>query len=210
MAASTPPAASERSGDGRVPSPAPSDAPSGAPSGAACPASCPAPARAGAAPPQPGPPLAKGGFTIREYEVRVWDMARHVLHPTFLYVLAVVAAGTRLTAHPLLDRPGVGGWIEAGLFLAAFLGAWACFYSTLLRDAGLPSLTITVLVPLAVVAAAAVFLAFPPPASMSAEAFAAAVALLVGPGPVGWAVTMVRWRRHRRAAAPLLGGDTTS
>lgn len=144
------------------------------------------------------PDTVKGGFTLREYEARVWDMARHVLHPTFLYLLAVIVGGTRLHAHPILDEPGTGRLVEAGYFAAAFLGAWACFYSTLLRDAGLPSLTITVLVPLAFAAAAAAFLAFPAPSAMTRTEFALAAALLVGPGPVGWVATMVRWRRHRR------------
>jgi hypothetical protein len=66
---------------------------------------------------------------------------------------------------------------------------------------------VTVLVPLAAAAAVAVFLAFPAPAAMDRGTFALAAALLVGPGPVGWALTMVRWRRHRRAQAALLAED---
>jgi len=162
-----------------------------------------------AVPQQPSPsaePKTKGGFTLREYEVRVWDMARHVLHPTFLYVLAVVVGGTRLVQHPIVDERGTGTLVEAGLFVAAFLGAWACFYSTLLRDAGLRSLAVTLLVPLAFAVTAALFVAFPAPPEMSRGEFALAAALLVGPGPVGWVLTLVRWRRHRREQAAATEG----
>ena len=148
---------------------------------------------------------AKGGFSVREYETRVWDMAKHVLHATFLYVLAVVVGGTRLLFHPLADEPGTGAFVEAAIFAAGFLGAWACFYSTLLRDAGLRSLAITLLVPLAWAAAAALFFVFPESAAMTRGEFALAAALLVGPGPIGWVATMVRWRRHRREHASVLG-----
>src|SRR5262245_19114184 len=89
----------------------------------------------------------RGGFTIKEYEGRVWDMARHQIHPTFLFVAAQVAAATRLLAHPAYAGDGAG-LREAALFLAGFLGAWGCFYSTLLRVAGLRSLTVTFVVPL--------------------------------------------------------------
>ena len=76
----------------------------------------------------------RGGFPLREYERRVWDMAKHQLHPTFLFVAAQVAGATRLVAHASFAESG--GWAREGaLFLASFLGAWACLYSTLLRVA---------------------------------------------------------------------------
>jgi hypothetical protein len=151
-----------------------------------------------------GPQRTRGGFTIPEYERRVWDMARHLVHPAAFYAVPVVAGGARLLGHPLLDDRGVGAAIEVALFLAAFLGAWACFYSTLLRDAGLPSRAVTVLVPLAWVVALVLWLAVPPPETLSARGFALAAAALAGPGPVAWLFTMARWRRHRREHAALL------
>ncbi|MCE9636805.1 MAG: hypothetical protein K8T90_13965 [Planctomycetes bacterium] len=144
------------------------------------------------------------GFTVKEYEARVWDMARHVLHPSGLYVLAVVAGASRLLQSPIADEPGSGAWIEFAIFLAAFLGAWACVFSTLLREAGLTSLTVTLLVPLAVLAAVAVWTVFPAPEMMTGKVFAAGAALLVAPAPPAWVLTMIRWRRHRAEQAEIL------
>ena len=112
------------------------------------------------------PDAPRGGFTIREYERHVWDMARHLIHPTFVYVAVFVAAGTRLSMHALYSETGVGGVREGALFLAGFLGAWACFYSTLLRDSGLRSVAVTVLVPLAAATAVVVFAVLPGPSEI--------------------------------------------
>jgi hypothetical protein len=151
----------------------------------------------------PDDPSPRGGFSVREYEKHVWDMAKHQLHPTFVYVAAQVAGATRLLAHPAFEGPG--GWaLETGLFLAGFLGAWACFYSTLLRVAGLKSVAVTLLVPAAALAAAAAWFAFPKPSEMSRATLLVAAALLSGPGVVGWAFTLLRWRAARRDAAGLL------
>jgi hypothetical protein len=142
----------------------------------------------------------RGGFTVKEYERRVWDMARHQIHPTFLYVAAQVAGATRLLDHPAYLLAG-GTLREIALFVAGLLGAWACFYSTLLRVAGMRSLAVTILVPLAVLAALAIWFAFPPVDAMSRGALLAAELSLAGPGVVGWALTMRRWRAARREAA---------
>lgn len=145
----------------------------------------------------------RGGLPMREYEKRVWDMAKHQLHPTALFVAAQVAGATRLLDHPAFD--GRGGWaLEAGLFLAGYLGAWACFYSTLLRVAGLKSFAVTALVPAAALAAAATWLVFPQPSEMSRSTLLVAAALLAGPGVLGWGLTLLRWRAARRDAASLL------
>lgn len=155
-------------------------------------------------PPTPEPRRVAGGFTVREYEHRVWDMSRHLLHPAFLYVLAVVAGGTRLLQHPLTDETATSAALHAALFTGAFLGAWACFYSTLLRDAGLPSLTVTILVPAAALAAILVWAAFPAPPEMARATLWLAAACLVAPAPPAFVVTLVHWRRLRREHAHLL------
>lgn len=144
----------------------------------------------------------RGGFSLREYEKRVWDMAKHQIHPTFLFAAAQVAGATRLLDHPayLLDG-GIAR--EIALFVAGFLGAWACFYSTLLRVAGLKSLAVTILVPLAVVVALAIWFVFPAPDAMSRSALLAAELSLVAPGVLGWVLTMRRWHVARRDAAAL-------
>jgi len=145
----------------------------------------------------------RGGLTIREYERHVWDMAKHQIHPTFLFVAAQVVGATRLLEHPAFDAPG--GWaLELALFVAGFLGAWACFYSTLLRVAGFKSVAVTVLVPLAWATAGALWFAVPAPAELSRGTLLVAAAALVQPGVVGWAMTLIRWRAARRRAASLL------
>jgi hypothetical protein len=154
--------------------------------------------------PDPEPRRIAGGFTVKEYEARVWDMAKHVLHPTGLYVVAYVAGATRLLAHPLLDEPGTSAAVEISLFLGGFLGAWACFWSTMLRDAGLPSRTVTFLVPLAAVTALALWGALPRPAEMDGRMFAAAAITLGAPAVVAWIVTWLQWRRQRAAHIDLL------
>jgi hypothetical protein len=158
------------------------------------------------APPAPDDAAHRGGLSMRDYEKRVWDMAKHQLHPTGLFVLAQVVGATRLVEHPLFDAPG--GWsLELALFLAGFLGAWACFYSTLLRVAGLRSLAVTVLVPLAALVAALVWLALPAPGQMPRTTLFAAAGALALPGVVGWVVTLIRWRAARREAASLLAPE---
>lgn len=147
----------------------------------------------------------RGGFTTREYGARVWDMARHQIHPTFLYVAAQVAAATRLLGHAAYASPG-GGGREAALFAAGFLGAWACFHSTLLRVAGLRSLAVTFLVPLAVLAAVAVWFVLPAPDVMSRDTLLASELALGLPGIAGFVFTLRRWRAARREAADIVAG----
>ena len=133
-------------------------------------------------------------------------MARTQIHPAFLFVAAQVAGATRLLSHAAYEDGG-GSLREAALFLAGFLGAWACFYSTLLRVAGLRSLAVTVLVPAAALAAVAIWTLFPAPAAMSPTQLLAAEASLVLPGVIGWVLTMRRWRAARREAARLLDAE---
>lgn len=160
-------------------------------------------------PAAPAPESAhRGGFTVAEYERHVWDMARHQIHPTFIFVAAQVAAATRLLAHPAYAADGA--WLrEAALFLGGFLGAWGCFYSTLLRVAGLRSVAVTILVPLAAIVALAIWFALPAPDAMSRATLLAAELALVLPGVAGWALTMRRWRRARREAG-IAAGETSS
>jgi hypothetical protein len=148
-------------------------------------------------------PAARAGMSVPEYEARAWDMARNLVHPAAFYVVIQVVGLTRLTAHPVFREPGAG-WLELALFVASFLGAWAVFYSTMLRDAGLRSLTVTFLVPLAFLALVVGWVALPAVVAMSDRDLATAALALVAPGPVAWIVTMVRWSRARREMAAML------
>lgn len=145
-------------------------------------------------------------MTLEQYEWHVWDMAKNVVHVPAIYAVAQVVGLTRLLPHPWFQQPGAGLWREIAVFVCGFLGAWAVFYSTLLRDAGLRSWTVTFLVPAAVLVAIALWAFFPPVDEMSATTALVGAALLAGPGPVGWVVTMRRWRIERRRAADLLEG----
>ena len=148
-------------------------------------------------------PAAEAGLTVAEYERRVWDMSRNLVHPAALYALVQVIGLTRLTSHAGFHQPTTGWW-EWALFLASFLGAWAVFYSTLLRDAGLRSLTVSVLVPLAVVTLAVSWIALPGLGDMTASQALWSSIALAGPGPLAWIVTMLRWRKARREATAML------
>jgi hypothetical protein len=148
----------------------------------------------------------RGGLTVREYERHVWDMAKHQIHPTFVFVAAQVAGATRLLDHAVFQESR--GWaLETAFFVAGFLGAWACFYSTLLRVSGLKSVAVTILAPTAVLAALAVWFVFPATAEMSRGQVLAAALLLVLPGVIGWPLTMRRWSAARREASSLLAED---
>lgn len=164
--------------------------------------------------PDPRPPLdddeglrRRGGFAVKEYEARVWDMARHLIHPAAIYVAACVAGGVRLLGHPVFDEGGSAAALELAMFACVFLGGWACFLSTLLRDAGLASATVTILAPLAVAAAVALWTVFPPPAAagrppMDGTLLAAALFLQFAPALPAFAVTWTRWRRLRKEHVP--------
>ncbi len=148
-------------------------------------------------------PAARAGMSVAEYDWRVRDMAKNLVHPAALYAIAQVAGLTKLLPHPVFAAEG-GGWREAAAFACSFLGAWAVLLSTLLRDAGLRSQTVTWLVPLAVVSALAVWLVLPGVDALGAGSAAAAAAVLVVPGPVAWGLTVRRWRSERRRVAALL------
>ena len=157
---------------------------------------------------------ARAGMSVPEYERRVWDMSRNLVHPAALYALIEVVGLTRLLSHPVFHREGSGAfgpvrW-EWLLFLASFLGAWAAFYSTLLRDAGLRSRTVTVLVPAALGALLLSFVAFPALDEMSDGHALTAALLLAAPGPLAWVVTMRRWRSAEREVRRILGEEDSA
>ncbi len=156
-----------------------------------------------------GSPAARAGLPVPEYKRRVWDMAKHLVHPAGIYALLQVLGMTRLLAHPLFEEPGAAWGREIALFAAGFLGAWAVLLSTLLRDAGLRSMTVTLLVPLTALGCGAVWFAFPAPDRMDESTLLMACLVLSGAAPIAWVGTVVRWYRARRECAAILAGDAS-
>ena len=56
-------------------------------------------------------------MTLDEYEGKVWDMAKSVVHVPAIYAVAQVVGLTKLVGHPVFQQPGVGGVREAAAFL---------------------------------------------------------------------------------------------
>lgn len=157
----------------------------------------------------PDGPAARAGLSLAEYDWRVRDMAKSLVHVPALYAAAQVVGLTRLLPHALFQEPIAGFWREIAFFACGFLGAWAVLYSTLLRDAGLRSWTATIAVPAALVVAAGIWLVLPETAEMSRAEALWAAALLAGPGPFAWVITMRRWRIEKRRVAHLLVTEDT-
>lgn len=132
---------------------------------------------------------------VRSYDRQVWDMVQHLVHPVALYVLLQVVISSRYADHPGLDGLGVA------VFAAQFLGAWAVFLGTLLRDMEFPSYVPLVLVLLALAGCAAMFV-LPHPANSSAPAVRVFMACQLVPAVVAWTVTWTRWRRLKARHAP--------
>lgn len=142
-------------------------------------------------------------MTVREYNRHVWDMAKHQLHPTGIYVVLAVLGTTHLSANPWFREPGIGWWRELGAFGLGFLGAWAVLYSTLLRVAGLKSLTVTFLVPYTLLALLYVYFAMPDPKLQTLSELSLSVGVLLGPAVPVWGATMWRWQQAKRETAHL-------
>ena len=126
---------------------------------------------------------------VADYDRGVWDMVQHLVHPVAIYVVLQIVMFSGWMNHPSLDGP------EAILFVLQFLGAWAVFYGTLLRDMGFESLAPLGLTAVAMGGAAWQFFLIEDPLLASGRGAAAFWAVQLVPAAVTWAWTFVRWRR---------------
>ena len=135
---------------------------------------------------------------VREFNRRVWDQVLHLFHPATLYVCLQIAVSCHLWSSPLLSGARGYGVLYYGMFLAQYLGAWAVFYSTLLRDVGLRSYVALGLVGSAVLGLGAQLWWFPNPRTLESAWITAFLAWHVVPALLGWTWTLLRWRRTKR------------
>jgi hypothetical protein len=141
---------------------------------------------------------------IREYESKVWDLTRHLIHPAFLYVVFQVALWCGLERNPAFRGGALSFWERTAIHAAQFLGAWGVFYGTLLRDMAMKSRVPTIVLWIAAAGAAAVWV-WPGAVEVSASAgLRGLLAVELAAGLLGWVVVMVTWRRakarHEQAA----------
>lgn len=129
---------------------------------------------------------------VREYNDRVWDMVLYLVTPVFLYVTVQILIISRFGPHPLFRRG------QLLIFPLQFLGAWALFYATLLRDMGFRSYAGPVLGVTALLGLAAQFVIFPDPLAASDSAVAAFLAVQLIPAALCWLTTFARWTRLKR------------
>jgi len=147
---------------------------------------------------------------VREVSSRVWDLVKHLVHPAALYVVLELVVAGHLGENPALSGARHGSHLWLLLFAGQFLGAWAVFYSTLLRDAGIRSYTALALTGLAAVGLAAQLVLFPDAGAMSLGWIRACFAWHLVPAVLLWAVTMVRWTRLKRRLARLLRAGSSA
>jgi hypothetical protein len=134
---------------------------------------------------------------VREYEVRVWDLTRHLIHPAFLYVVLQVALWCGLERCPAFRGPGVSFWERTGIHVLQFLGAWGIFYGTLLRDMRIRSIVPTIVLWLAAAGALAVWVWPDPERPEAWLALRTLFAVELAAGFVGWFFVMVTWLRAK-------------
>lgn len=140
---------------------------------------------------------AKQPESIREVNSRVWDMVLNLVHPAAVYVILQLLMLDRMQRTPALEGHGPLAPVSLLVYGLQFLGAWAVFYTTLLRDMGYRSATGTVLVLGALAAAVLQYVLVPEPAEAGAGA---AWAVLGSQGALAAALfpaTFFRWRRCR-------------
>ncbi len=146
---------------------------------------------------------------IRTTDDRVWDMVGNLLHPTALYVVLQLVILDHVSEVNPFRGQGPLSPLMLGCYATQFLGAWAVFYTTLLRDMKKPSRGGTLLL-LGAVVAVLLQLVLP-----QAEALPAWVIWLLAGSQsllalVIFPLTFLRWRKEKRAferasLSPMLG-----
>jgi len=139
------------------------------------------------------------GESLPETNRRVWDMVLNLVHPAFLYVLFELLIQSRLHEAPLLVDLGPLSLPALAIYLLQFLGAWAIFYTTLLRDMGERSPEGTWLLLTGFLGAALVYPLFPTPRSAASFAVGAYIGVQLLLAGTVWILVMRRWGRARSA-----------
>jgi hypothetical protein len=138
---------------------------------------------------------------VREYESRVWDLTRHLVHPAFFYVVCQVAMWCALEASPEFRSPALSFLERTAIHGLQFLGAWAVFYGTLLRDMRRPTRIPTLMLWFAALGAVLPWIG---PFLADAGNPGLLWALLgtqLAAGVAGWVAIMIVWRRAKAAFA---------
>ncbi len=116
------------------------------------------------------------------------------IHHQHQYRGCQVAIWCAVERNPAFNAPKIGFWIRTGIHSIQFLGAWAVFYGTLLRDMLVATYTPTVVAWIALIGATAAW-AWPEPRSETAgTAFWWIVSAQLLTGLAGWLPAMRRWR----------------
>jgi len=145
--------------------------------------------------------------TLAEKNSAVWDMVLNLVHPAFLYVLAQLIILSHFSDAPALRDRHPTDPLMLLIHVLQFMGAWAVFYTALLRDMGLKSPEGTLLLLTAFASVGLQWIFFPEPATSSVSGvwiFLGIQGLLAG---VLWTVIFRRWRRLK--AATVEGGEDT-
>jgi hypothetical protein len=142
---------------------------------------------------------------IREYEGRVWDLTRHLIHPAFLYVVFQVTLWCALERNPGFRGESLSFWDRSLIHALQFVGAWGVFYGTLLRDMRFQTRVVTVVLWLAAAGTAAAWLWPAPESADTGRAFWILLLIELGAGILGWVLIMSAWmrakaRHHARSA----------
>ena len=147
---------------------------------------------------QDGPRDGERVREVREKDNRVWDMVLHQIHPTFIYVLLQLVILSHLGRSAAIDAFGPLHPLSLAVYGMQFLGAWAVFYTTLLRDMQLQAPEGTLLLLWALAGAALQYLVVPNPSRADDGLVWTYLGIETLPGGVLWITTMRRWRRARR------------
>ncbi len=129
---------------------------------------------------------------------RIWDMVLNLVHPAALYVLFQLLMMDHLGKAPHLAALGPLEPISLGIYLLQFLGAWAVFYTVLLRDMGFGSPFGTILLLAALAGLLGQYFVFPDPRLAAPLPINLYLGGQLGLAAVLWPLTWRLWHRRRR------------
>ncbi len=135
---------------------------------------------------------------IREFELRVWDLAKNLIHPAFVYATCQVAMWCAFERNGAFAWPHPGFWWRTGIHAIQFLGAWAVFYGTLLRDMLVETVTPTVIAWIAVVGTVIAWTWPSPRSELACVAYWVILGVQLATALTGWGIAAAQWFRSKR------------